>query len=324
MLNIGVIGCGMVAGYGHLPAIRASADFRLVAVADMDAARAQSAAGGGEARAFTDYRELLGLPGLNAVTIATHMDTHHEIAVEAMRRGLHVLCEKPMASTAAQCEAMVRAAERHGRILAVNFNSRSAGIYHEIKRRIDSGVTGTIRVVRIVYDWSAHHWKPIERMENFMRNGGPATDSAVHFFEAARWFTGQEFTRIEASGVTLPPYDAPQHVIATCTMSGGAVALIEAGWLYCKHTRDQSQLYQMDVIGDDGVVSYDIYSGKLRVYGKETTIETPFDGGDKGFPFVYDRFARSIEAGRVLDLASGHDGMMATRAALDALASAKR
>ena len=322
MKNIGVIGCGAVSGYGHLPTLSTSKDWRLVAIADIDAPRlARVHQQYSSATPYTDYRDLLAHPGLDAVVIATHLDTHHRIALDAFSRGLHVLCEKPMATTVEQCREMVTAAARAKRLLAVNFNGRSSSVYRRIKSHIDAGDTGPIRVVRIVYDWSAHQWQPLPRMEAFMRDGGPILDSGVHFFEAARWFTGQDFTHIEAHGVILPPYEAPQHVIASYRLSGGAIALIEAGWLYCRRTKDQGYLYQIDVIGDDGTISHDTFSNTLRVFAKDRTEQVPLHDEDKGFDYVFERFARSIEQGRVLDLASGEDGLAATSAAIDALAS---
>lgn len=325
MLNVGVIGLGTVSGYGHLPAASSSPHWRLAAIADINPGQlAAVAAAHPGAAPYADYRPLLEHPALDAVVIATHADTHHQIALAALERGLHVLCEKPMAVGLDQCREMVAAADRARRLLAINFNGRSALIYRRIKQLIDQQTVGPIRVVRIVYDWSAHQWKPLERMENFMRNGGPVVDSAVHFFEAVRWFTGQDVAHIDAQGVTLPPYEHPQHVIATCKLSGGAIALVEAGWLYTKRSKDQGQLYQMDVIGDDGAISYDVFSNVLRAYGRTSTLSEPFADSDKNFPYIYERFAQSIQAGKLIDLASGMDGLMATDAAYRALASTKR
>jgi predicted dehydrogenase len=324
-LKVGLVGCGIVSGYGHLPSIHESPEWELYAIADvrpeaLDRVKGQYA----PAHAFTDYRDLLQLPGLDAVVVATHVDTHAEISIAAMKRGLHVLCEKPMARGERECRAMVEAARSSGVLLAINFNSRSAGIYRRVKSLIDSGVLGKLRVTRIVLIWSAHQWQPPERMEKFMQGGGPAIDSAVHFFEAVRWFTGADFERIDATGAVIPPYDNPQHVVAACKLTDGSIALVEAGWLYCKHTQTDASLYQIDVIGDDGTVSYHSPSNMLSVYLRDATEVTEFKDQDKHFEFVYARFAESIRAGRLIDLASGEDGLAATVAAFQALTSSKR
>jgi predicted dehydrogenase len=323
-LKIGVIGCGIVAGYGHLPSIHESPDWTLHAVADvkpeaLERAQAQYA----PAHAFTDYRELLALPDLDAVAIATHLDTHAEIAVAAAKRGLHVLCEKPMARSEEECRSMVDAAQRAGTLLAINFNSRSAAVYRKIKSVIEEGGLGKLRVTRIVLIWSAHQWQPPERLEKFMQEGGPVIDSAVHFFEAVRWFTGADFERIDAAGAVIAPYENPQHVIASCRLTDGSIALIEAGWIYCRRTETDDSLYQIDVIGDDGTVSYHSQSETLRVYLRDATEVERFSDSGKHFDFVYSRFAESVRGGDLVDLASGEDGLAATVAAYRALAAAR-
>ncbi len=325
MRKIGVIGCGVVSGYGHLPAIRDSKDWELHAIADTDPERlAKVKQDYSVPHAFSDYRELLDLPGLSAVTIATHADTHHEIALSAIEHGLHVLCEKPMASNLRQCEEMVAAADRKRVLLAVNFNTRCGTVYRSIKQQIDKGAVGTVRVVRYVYDWSVHQWNPPERMQHFMDNGGPIIDSGVHFFEGVRWFTGQDFERIDASGIRLPPHKHPQHVIATCRMTGGAIGLVEAGWLYCKHTKDGGgHLFQVDVIGDDGAISYDSYSKALRVFSKGGTEVSKIEDLSKHFELTYTFLSQSINEGSLVELASGLDGLKATEAAYQALEASK-
>jgi predicted dehydrogenase len=323
VLKVGVIGCGTVSGYGHLPTIKSSTTWTLAGISEVNAPRRdEMAAQYKPPVAVADYRELLAECEMDAVVVATHTDGHRDIVIAALERGLHVLCEKPMASNLAQCQEMVAAAQRANRLLAVNFNTRSVAVLREIKRLIDAGTVGNVRVVRFVYDWSAHQWQPQERLETFMRNGGPVIDSGVHFFEGARWFTGQEFTRIEATGVFLPPFEHPQHVVSTCSMSGGAVALIEVGWLYCKRTKDRGALNTYDVIGDDGAISFDAETCNLRIYSKSSTEIRNFPGTGKGFDFVYDQFAQSIKTGKLTTLASGEDGLKATQAAYQALESA--
>lgn len=103
-----------------------------------------------------------------------------------------------MAESVEDCRRMVNAASEHGRVLAVNFNTRSGPVYRRIKQLIGEGVVGKVRVVRIIFNWSCHQWQPPERLEQFMAGGGPLMDSAVHFFDGVRWYTGQEFVRIDA------------------------------------------------------------------------------------------------------------------------------
>ncbi len=321
--NIGVIGCGIVSG-GHLSAITNSPKWHLSGIAEIDETRLkQSAERFKPDYAFNDYRQLLELNELDAVAVATHPETHAQITIDALEHKLHVLCEKPMADSIEKCKKMIASAEKNNKLLAINFNSRSAPQFRTIKRIIDTGVLGTIRVVRIVLNWSCHQWQPIARLEHFMKNGGPIIDSGVHFFEAVRWFTGQEFEAIDAKGVFRPPYDNPQHVIATCKMTDETIALVEAGWLFCKRTKDEGRIHVITVIGDDGTIDYNSWTECVRLYTREETKDIPCDCG-KHFEIVYENFARSIELGELVELASGDDGLRATQAAYQALTSAKR
>lgn len=321
MLNVAVIGCGIVAG-GHLNAIVASPEWNLAAVVETNPQRLQQVVEQYHPQhSFSDYRALLDTVSLDAVVVATHVETHHEIAVAALEHGIHVLCEKPMAQTLDQCWEMCEVAERRNRLLALNFNTRSSDPYLTIKRIIEQKEIGTIRVLRFVYDWSAHQWQPPERLEKFMANGGPVIDSAVHFFEGVRWFTGQEFSRIEACGVRIAPYEHPQHVISTCQLSDGAIALVEAGWLFTKRTKDADMLFEVTVIGDSGTISYSSESQKIRTWTMTETMEVECGDLGKHFERAYFAFAESIRQGELQDLASGVDGVRATQAAYQALAS---
>lgn len=321
MLNIAVIGCGIVAE-GHLSAIAASSDWNLAAVVEANPQRLQQVAEQYRPpHSFSNYRELLDTIPLDAVVVSTHVETHHEITIAALERGLHVLCEKPMAPSLELCREMCEAAEQQKRLLAVNFNTRSSDPYLTIKQIIGQHDIGPIRVVRFVYDWSAHQWQPAERLEKFMANGGPVIDSAVHFFEGVRWFTGQEFTRIEACGVRIEPHEHPQHVISTCQLTDGAIALVEAGWLFTKRTKDTGMLYEVTVIGDNGTISYSSQSQKIRTWTATETLEVECGDLEKHFERVHEAFARSIRAGALQGLASGEDGLKATQAAYQALAS---
>lgn len=115
-MKVGVVGCGMVSGYGHLPTIQSSPEWKLAGIADTDPVRLEEVRKQYNVEiAAGDYRELLDIPGLDALVVATHLNTHSEIAISALEKGIHVLCEKPMAASVAECKAMADAARQSGR-----------------------------------------------------------------------------------------------------------------------------------------------------------------------------------------------------------------
>jgi len=310
---------------GHREAIAASDKWELAGIADIDPNQLEKVRHAhGLEHAYADYRELIEKVELDALVVSTHMDTHHRIALDALDAGLHVLCEKPMASTVEQCREMVDKAAEKKRLLAINFNTRSSPRFRKIKEIVDSGVLGKLRVVRIIFNWSCHQWQPPERLRHFMEGGGPIIDSAVHFFDGVRWYTGSELKRIDCNGVVLDPWEHPQHAIASCQLEDGSVALVEAGWLYTKRTKDAASFYQITLIGDDGTLEHDNVDRILRLWTRDETLQVPLDDITKHFENAYDAFARSIEAGKMVELASGYDGLKATEAAFAALASTKR
>src|SRR5439155_22566294 len=117
-LRLAVVGCGAVTERYHLPAIAASSDVAVAAFVDPVVGRARSFASrwsGG--RALSDYREVADLADLAIVAAPNHW--HEPIAVDLLRRGIHVLVEKPMARTRAECDRMIDAAAEGGAVLAV-------------------------------------------------------------------------------------------------------------------------------------------------------------------------------------------------------------
>ncbi len=324
MLKIAVIGCGVV-GIDVLKVISESEDWDLAAIVDNNPQQLQYAKEQYQpSYAFDDFRKLFDQVSLDAVVVATHVETHHEITMAALEKKIHVFCEKPMADTIDKCREMCEAAQRHQRLLTVNFNTRISDPYLTIKQIMDRKDIGTIRVVRYIYDWSAHQWQPPERFAKFMENGGPIIDSAVHFFEGVRWYTGADFARIEACGVRIAPFEHPQHVISTCQMTDGSIALVEAGWLFTKTTKDTGMIFEVTVIGDNGTINYNSNTETVRTWTGTETEEIACSDVGKHFERGLAAFAESIRLGELQGLASGFDGLKATEAAYQALESTQK
>ncbi|MHB9109093.1 MAG: Gfo/Idh/MocA family protein [Armatimonadota bacterium] len=201
MVNIGIIGLGGIAG-AHIPAYDALPNARLVARCDRDPARAAGTAGGvainlgagdtgtAAARACTDYRELLRDPEVEAVDICLPTDLHPEVAVAALEAGKHVLCEKPMALTVAECDRMIAAAEASGRILMIAHCIRFWPEYAALKALVESGQYGRVtyamfRRLSPLPDWSAGDW-----MLDPGRSGGSILDLHIHDADFVAYLLG--------------------------------------------------------------------------------------------------------------------------------------
>ncbi|MCR4427633.1 MAG: Gfo/Idh/MocA family oxidoreductase, partial [Firmicutes bacterium] len=149
MANVAVIGLGM--GRVHLRVYSALPDVRILAIADVDRDRLLAYAKEyGVPHAFEDYRDLLALPELDAVSICLPNYLHKPATIDALRAGKHVLVEKPMAMSAAEAEEMLAVAQEHNKTLAVSMNYRWSNGPESwyLKHLISEGKLGTIYYIR--------------------------------------------------------------------------------------------------------------------------------------------------------------------------------
>ena len=138
-LRVGVVGLGW-AGQQHLAAYDAHPDSTVVALAGLeDRPRAKLAARYGIEHAVAEWKDLLAVEGLDAVSVCVPTFLHAPIAIAALKRGIHVLSEKPIALDGAEAQRMVRAARKADRVLDVAFNHRQRSDIQNHKALIDEG-----------------------------------------------------------------------------------------------------------------------------------------------------------------------------------------
>jgi len=329
-MKIGLIGCGSVADYGHLPAIGEVAEVELIGLADLNEQHLREQAGKyGVKHTFTDYRDLLRMEDLEAVALTTPANTHHRIVLDALDAGKHVLCEKPISDDAGKGWEMVKAAEAAGKILAVCFEYRMWGPFRDIKAWLDKDLIGPIHVLRLIYNWNGPNGDGQRRKLHMTVEGGPIYDCGVHYFDLGRWYLNSEYKQINAVGVHVEEYENPDHVIATVEFENGTIGLIEESYIYTTRSKDWHKFTQVDVVGRDGAICYlsthgSPGVGELRIHTPEETIVQQYEAGEKPFAALYRAFAKSAKKGEVVTIASGKDGVLAIEAAGKALQLARR
>jgi len=333
--RFGLIGCGTVACYGHIPALLSIPDLvELVAVADVNEERlAELREKYGIDSTYADYRELLGREDIDAVGVAIPLDQHYPVVMDAASAGKHVFCEKPIAETVEKGEEMVEAMAAAGKLFAINFESRHSDPHPEMKKLLDEGAIGDLRVLRFVGNWQGGRWAGEDRYRMLITIGlGPIVDCGIHYFDLARWYAGSEFAEISARGIHIEDYPNPDHVMATCRMSNGALVLIETGWAYTHTTPVHESVAHIDLIGTDGIIGYTCWQtgiegaetrNELNVYARDRCYRQEIRSSAKAFDRMYALFAESLRQGRLIDLPSGEDGVHALKAALDALRQAR-
>lgn len=197
-LGIGLIGCGRAGLIHGRNFARAISGARLLGLADahpetLAAARAEL----GVALATPDYRDLLARDDIHAVVIATPTSLHREIAVAAAAAGKHILCEKPLAMSEDECDAMIAAAARARVYLQVGFMRRFDTRFQTAWQRVQDGAIGQVVAVRSITCGPSH---PRPWMFDLRQSNGPLAEVNSHDIDTLRWFTGAEFARLWALG----------------------------------------------------------------------------------------------------------------------------
>jgi len=148
-LKLGMIGVGQM-GSAHTRTMAPLEEVRVVAVADVDAARARAVGEAVGARAFADAHALIRRGGVEAVLIATPHTLHAPLALYAAKRGVHVLSEKPLAISAAAADRVIATCRDHGILLGVMFQQRTDPSWGTIKRLVEGGAVGAVYRLSLV------------------------------------------------------------------------------------------------------------------------------------------------------------------------------
>jgi len=323
MKRIGLMGCGTVAGYGHLPALRDTKGLTTHALFDPDETRLHAMQQRfGVSHAFTDVEAFLS-SGIDAVTITSPAPCHRQNVADAARHGLPILCEKPLAMTEDEAAEMIATAERAGVMLFTGFDYRFSPVSQKIRQLVRDGAIGEVRSLRLIYIWHCHgryvttadgRRVTQARRDGRMAEGGPMVDCGVHQIDLARFWLGSEVARWSAAGAWVDDYEAPDHVYLHMDHACGAHTMVEMSYAYCHTVAEPWMHFEYELIGTDGLIRYDRTSKCFEVRMPKGTEALPF-GSEKSFPGLYAAFATALETGEPGDLPTGRDGLEATRIA---------
>jgi predicted dehydrogenase len=330
--RIGLMGCGTVANYGHLPAIARTPGIELVALFDPSESHLRdTAAKFGVAGAFASVDAFFAT-GLDAVIVTSPAPAHLDNVRAAAAAGVHVLCEKPLADTAEDGRAMVDAMARAGRMLLVGFTYRYSPVSGQIRDLVRSGAVGRVRALRLVYNWTLHGKYAVgpagervlnARREGRMAEGGPMVDCGVHQIDLARWWLGSDVVRQHAHAAWFDDHAAPEHVWLHLDHADGAHTLVEMSYAYGHTAKPLPSVFTYELIGTDGVIRYDRNAKVFEVLTPAGTRTLEWHE-EKGFDGMYAALVRSLAAGQPLDFATGEDALRVTEIALSGTRQAMR
>jgi inositol 2-dehydrogenase len=229
-LPVGVIGLGRMGRiYADAIAHRIP-NARLVAIADVVQGVVQEQAELLEVPfATTDYRELLTRPEVEAVFVISPTSTHREVVTEAARAGKAIFCEKPIALTLAETDAIAGALEQAGVFFQAGFMRRFDAGYAQAWAKIEAGVIGRPTTFKSI---GRDPFCPNPAFADPAVSGGLILDMAIHDFDLARWLMQDEVKRVYAEGSLLacPELKAVgdiDNAVVTLAFEGGAVGDVE-------------------------------------------------------------------------------------------------
>ncbi|MDI3417311.1 Gfo/Idh/MocA family protein [Streptomyces luteolus] len=239
----------------------------------------------GWSHAETDWRALLDRDDVQLVDICTPGDSHAEIAIAALEAGKHVLCEKPLANSVEEAEAMAEAAERageRGQLAMVGFNYRRVPAMTLARRLIAEGRLGRIRHVRVVYlqDWLVDPEFPLTwRLEREHAGSGALGDLGAHIVDLAQYVAGEHIIGVSAmtetfvrerpllagasaglaagggaSGTAHGPVTVDDAAVFTARLASGALATFEA----TRFATGRKNALRLEVNGEKGSLAFDL------------------------------------------------------------------
>jgi predicted dehydrogenase len=295
-ITCAVIGLGGM-GQQHAKLIRETPGCTLVAVADpAPGAAAWAAEHIPDAALFPDYRELLARVHPDVVTVVTPHDQHAAIAIAALAAGAHVIVEKPMATTYADCRAMIAAARRAGRVLTVFHNRRFDGWFLAARAAIAAELLGN--VIELHTGWfgapGPETWRGHKRA-----SGGLFFDLGAHLADYVIQLAESKIVSVSGHVVRCGGKD-PQlnedHCVAHLRFASGAVGHVTTSGL------DLAPVHRFRIVGDHGTLvdDWNWLGGKARVHsrlpgGIVATTEIPYGATEpQTGRLYYDNFAQHL------------------------------
>jgi predicted dehydrogenase len=299
-------------GRNHLRVLNDLETCVTVGVAEVDEAAARLAARRFGIPAFTDYRQLLDRQRPDAVVVAVPTALHHDVALEAISRGVHVLVEKPIASTVEEGHDMIEAARTAGVVFTVGHVERYNPAIVELARRLRQAELGR------VFQMHARRLGPFPPR---VRDVGVVIDLATHDIDIMRLLTGSEVVRVHAETARRIHTEHEDLLSGLLRFADGSIGVLDINWL------TPTKVRELMVTGEKGMFLVNYLTQDLYFYENNyaktdwdalSTIEGVSEGDmirphiEKAEPLKVelDNFVRAI-LGEPVTLVSGEDGLAA-------------
>lgn len=256
MVRVGIIGCGRIAQVRHIPEYQENPDAQITGFFDLNHERAQQMADRYGGKAYDSYEAMLKDPEIDAVSVCTANNTHAEISIAALKAGKNVLCEKPMAMSEEDCEAVDKAVRETRKIFMVDHNQRFTRVHRKAKELLKSGEIGKVLTFRTIFGhkgpetWSIDPGRATWFFDKKRAVFGAMADLGIHKTDIIDYLLDSTVEKVSAVMATLDKVDAggkkigvDDNVIAIYTMKNGVIGTMTASWTYYGREDNSTTLY---------------------------------------------------------------------------------
>ncbi|HOF89177.1 MAG TPA: Gfo/Idh/MocA family oxidoreductase [Armatimonadota bacterium] len=259
-LGVAMIGCGSIATHRHAPEAAAHPQVKLLTLCDPVLARAKALADTFGGTPCADWRAAVAQPAVDAVVVACPNYLHAPVTIAALQAGKHVLCEKPMATSAAEATAMMAAAKASGKTLMIAHNQRLAPLHIRAKQLLKSGILGRIVTFRTSFAHPGPEGWSVEGVGGWFFQKekafvGAMGDLGVHKADLVRWLLDDEVVEVAAFVEAIAgkrQSDVDDNAICLLRMASGAVGSLTAGWSHNPGCDNSTVVY-----GEKGILRID-------------------------------------------------------------------
>ncbi|MFH1616073.1 MAG: Gfo/Idh/MocA family oxidoreductase [Planctomycetota bacterium] len=307
MVRVGIVGLGFM-GKMHFRCYKARKDSQIAAVFDLDTKKLTDTSGtagnikGAEEQLdfsgielYSDFDRMLAEAKLDAVSIALPTYMHKAYTIKALSAGLHVLCEKPMALNVSDCDEMIEAAKKTGRVLMIGHCIRFWPEYAKAKELIESSCYGKVLAAHFQRLASTPIWSWDNWLLDGSRSGGAALDLHIHDSDYVQYLFGMPGSVCSRGWIGKSgDYD---YIVTSYIYEKEKVATAQGGWIMAPGFGFRMSF---DIMLEKATISYDCTRDPaFKVYLAQGRVETPQVPAGDGYSQEIDYFVKVIQGKNV-------------------------
>lgn len=322
MVNVAIAGCGSITRQRHAPEYSQNMDCKITGFYDFVPSRSQELVDQYGGKVYQTFEELLADDLVDAVSICTANAFHVPMSIQALQAGKHVLCEKPMANTAEEAEAVLTAVKTSGKYFMIGHNQRLAPAHVQAEQLLRQGEIGKVLTFQTCFghagpeNWGIVKGNTTWFFDKKMTFFGCLGDLGVHKIDLIRFLLKDEFQDVSAFAETLDkknssgePIDVDDNVICLLRTKSNVIGTLTASWTHYGEEDNSTTLY-----GTEGIMKiYQSAEVPLEIIKKDQS-RVQYQSGriatntEQVKSWVIDLFVDSIEKNQNPPI-SGEDGV---------------